>query len=116
MNVSQSEFALAVVSDEAPSAGIARQTALIRALMQAPSSRLLITGVGREPPAAWLADPSATFPGRIRIMGACANGTCDFNAADVLLLPTGDLGASVHCLARQMLATRMGCQRRPRIE
>ena len=94
MNVADSDFALAVVSDEVSSAGIARQAALIRALMQAPSSRLLITGVGHEPAAAWLADLSATFPGRVRIMGACADGTCDFNAADVLLMPAGDLGAS----------------------
>lgn len=94
MNVSDNDFALAVVSDEVSSTGIARQAALIRALMQAPSSRLLIAGVGHEPAAAWLADLSATFPGRVRIMGACANGTCDFDAADVLLMPAGDLGAS----------------------
>jgi hypothetical protein len=93
MNVSDNDFALAVVSDEVSSTGIARQAALIRALMQAPSSRLLIAGVGHEP-AAWLADLSATFPGRVRIMGACANGTCDFDAADVLLMPAGALGAS----------------------
>lgn len=94
MNVSDNDFALAVVSDDVSSTGIARQAALIRALMQAPSSRLLIAGVGHEPAAAWLADLSATFPGRVRIMGACANDTCDFNAADLLLMPAGDLGAS----------------------
>jgi hypothetical protein len=94
MRVSDSDFALAVISDEVSSAGIARQAALIRALMQAQNSRLLIAGVGHEPAAAWLADLSATFPGRARIMGACADGTCDIDAADVLLMPADEQGAS----------------------
>jgi hypothetical protein len=101
MNVSDHDFALAMISDDVSSAGSVRQAALIRALMQAQSSRLLIAGIGHEPAASWLADLSATFPGRVRIMGACAAGTCDTDAADVLLMPGGEHGAarSLPCAA-----------------
>ena len=94
MSLLDTDFALAVISGEVSSAGIARQAALVRALMQAQDSRLLIAGAGHEPAAAWLADLSAAFPGRVRIMGACTDGTCDMDAADILLMPAHEQGAS----------------------
>jgi hypothetical protein len=90
MNVSDGDFALAVVSNEASVAApaqIARQTALIRALMQSPDSRLLIAGGGNKTVAPWLADLSATFPGRTRFAGACADNSAGICAADLLLIP-----------------------------
>jgi hypothetical protein len=96
MNVSDGDFALAVVSNEASvaaTAQIAGQTALIRALMQSPDSRLLIAGGGDKTVAPWLADLSATFPGRTRFAGACADSSAGIYAADLLLIP-GERGFS----------------------
>jgi hypothetical protein len=97
MNVSDGNFALAVVSDEASMTGTAQvawQTALILALMQSPDSRLLITGRGDKTVAPWLADLSATFPGRMRFAGTCAYGAAGICAADLLLIPGGERGCS----------------------
>ena len=97
MNVSDGDFALAVISDEASVAATAqnaRQTALIRALMQSPNSRLLIAGSGDKTVVRWLADLSATFPGRTRFAGTCADSSAGIYAADLLLIPGGERGFS----------------------
>lgn len=91
MNLSDADFVLAVASDESSltdSAGITRvtrYTALIGAWMRAPGSRLLIVGDRHGAVTPWLADLSATFPGRTRITAAPSGDDAD--AVDLLLKP-----------------------------
>jgi len=95
MNVSDGDFALAVVGDEFSMTGpaqVARLTALILALMRTPNSRLLIAGRRDKAVASWLADLSATFPGRTRIAGTCPDDSGGIYAADLLLIPRGERG------------------------
>ncbi len=97
MNVSEGDFALAVVSDETSmtdTARVARQTALILALMQTPNSRLLIAGRRDKAVAPWLADLSSMFPGRTRFAGTCPDERGGIYAADLLLVPGGERGIS----------------------
>src|SRR5471032_1165816 len=110
MSLLDTDFALAVISGEVSSAGVVRQAALVRALMQAQDARLLIAGAGHEPAAAWLADLSAAFPVRVRIMGPCTDGTCNIDAADMLLMPPDEQGASrspLPCAANARVADEM---------
>ncbi|CAN7466369.1 hypothetical protein LJR034_003010 [Caballeronia sp. LjRoot34] len=78
---------------------VARQTTLILALMQTPNSRLLIAGRRDKAVAPWLADLSATFPGRTRFGGPCPDDIGGIYAADLLLIPRGEQGIfnSLHC-------------------
>jgi hypothetical protein len=97
MNVSDDDFVLAVVSGESSmtdTAQVARQTALIVALMRTPNSRLLIAGRRDKAIVPWLADLSATFPGRTRFAGTCPGDTGGIGiyAADLLLIPRGERG------------------------
>jgi hypothetical protein len=97
MNVSDDDFALLVVSNESSMTGtaqVARQTALILALMQTANSRLLIAGRRDKAVPSWLADLSATFPGRTRFAGMCPDDTGGLYAADLLLIPSGERGIS----------------------
>lgn len=106
MNVSDGDFALAVVGDESSMtrpAQVARQTALIFALMQTPNSRLLIVGRRDKAVAAWLADLSATFPGRTRFAGTGPDDSGGIYAADLLLIPRGERGiANSLCCAENV--------------
>ena len=119
MKVSDGDFALSVISDESSAtdtARVARQSALILALMQAPNSRLLIAGSRDKAVAPWLADLSATFPGRTRFAGTCPDDTCGINAADLLLIQRGEQGISNSLVASKTSRGRRQSRRSMNIE